>query len=113
MGRRDSGGRLIWRRVGKLAAHAEWFCADHIASRYDRPVQLPDAMKLLRDWTARLHHEFWSDDVSILDTDMMDHGRQLTPRQITDVYLLALAVKLGGRLGDARSWRPDRGGARR
>ena len=66
--------------------------------RYKRPVRLPDAVKVLRDWTVPPVHAFWPDDVSVLDTGVIDHARLLTPRQITDVYLLALAVAHGGRL---------------
>jgi predicted nucleic acid-binding protein len=43
-------------------------------------------------------HEFWSDDVSIADDRLFDQGYILGPNQITDVYLLGLAVKNGGRL---------------
>jgi predicted nucleic acid-binding protein len=44
------------------------------------------------------HHKFWPDDLSLLDGAVIDHGRIFGPRQITDVYLLALAVRHGGRL---------------
>jgi uncharacterized protein len=43
-------------------------------------------------------HAFWPDDVSLLDAAVFDHTRLLGRRQITDIYLLALAVKHGGRL---------------
>ncbi len=43
-------------------------------------------------------HEFWPDDVSIVDPGLFDHTRILGPKQLTDIYLLALAVKHGGRL---------------
>ena len=43
-------------------------------------------------------HEFWSDSLSIADPAVFDHRRILGPDQITDVYLLGLAVKHGGRL---------------
>lgn len=43
-------------------------------------------------------HAFWPDDVSIADPAVFDHERILGPRQLTDVYLLALAVRHGGRL---------------
>ena len=43
-------------------------------------------------------HEFWPDDISLADPDLFDHGRILGSKQITDVYLLGLAVKHGGRL---------------
>jgi uncharacterized protein len=45
---------------------------------------------------ARIH-EFWSDDISVLDPDRIDTSRVHGPRQLTDVYLLALAVHRGGR----------------
>lgn len=43
-------------------------------------------------------HTFWPGDISIIDEARIDHGRLLGPRQLTDVYLLALAVKNEGRL---------------
>jgi toxin-antitoxin system PIN domain toxin len=42
------------------------------------------------------HHEFWPDDVSLLDAALLDPARIHGPRQITDLYLLALAVKHRG-----------------
>jgi toxin-antitoxin system PIN domain toxin len=48
--------------------------------------------------TATDLHEFWADDVSLLDGRLFDPARILGPRQITDLYLLALAVRHGGRL---------------
>jgi uncharacterized protein len=43
-------------------------------------------------------HEFWPDDVSLLDSDVADSSRIHGPRQLTDIYLLALAVRHEGRL---------------
>jgi len=37
-------------------------------------------------------HEFWSDRVSLLDPEVIDPTRIHGPRQLTDIYLLALAV---------------------
>lgn len=45
----------------------------------------------------RPDHEFWPDDISLRDAEQIDHSRLLGPRQITDIYLLALAVQHGGR----------------
>ncbi|MGH8673175.1 MAG: TA system VapC family ribonuclease toxin, partial [Burkholderiales bacterium] len=42
-------------------------------------------------------HEFWPDDVSLLDARIADPSRIHGPRQLTDGYLLALAVRHGGR----------------
>ena len=65
---------------------------------YPRSIRLADAVQLLRIWAVPPRHEFWPDDISLLDATRIDYGRLLGPRQITDVYLLALAVKHGGRL---------------
>lgn len=65
---------------------------------YPQALAMGEALSVLRRLTARPDHEFWPDDVSILDETVIDHTRLLGPRQITDVYLLALAVKHGGRL---------------
>jgi uncharacterized protein len=43
-------------------------------------------------------HEFWPDSISIADDQVFDRRHILGPNQATDVYLLALAVKNGGRL---------------
>ncbi len=43
-------------------------------------------------------HEFWPDQISITDPAVFRHDRILGPNQITDVYLLALALKNEGRL---------------
>jgi len=42
-------------------------------------------------------HEFWPDELSLLDGRVVDTARVHGPRQLTDVYLLALAVRRGGR----------------
>lgn len=47
--------------------------------------------------TATREHAFWPNDLSILDPERIDHGRLHGPRQVTDLYLLALAVQNGGR----------------
>jgi hypothetical protein len=52
----------------------------------------------LAEATADDVHEFWPDDVSLLEARVVDATRIHGPRQITDVYLLALAVRHGGRL---------------
>ena len=47
--------------------------------------------------TADPAHEFWAADRSLLDADTIDWSHVLGHRQITDAYLLALAVQHGGR----------------
>lgn len=46
---------------------------------------------------AGKHHEFWPDDVSVLDPGTIDTARIHSSRQLTDVYLVALAVRHEGR----------------
>ena len=60
------------------------------------PSRVADALLAM---TRALDHEFWPDDVSILDPAAIDIARLHGHRQITDAYLLALAVKHGGALG--------------
>lgn len=55
------------------------------------------AIAQLRRQIADSDHAFWPDDITIADADWFDHGRILGPNQITDVYLLALAIKNEGR----------------
>ena len=43
-------------------------------------------------------HEFWADDFSLLEPGTIDWRSVLGSRQLTDAYLLALAVRRGGRL---------------
>jgi toxin-antitoxin system PIN domain toxin len=65
---------------------------------YPRPLTPGQALAALRAQIALPGHAFWPDDASIADADLFDHRRIVGPGQITDVYLLALAVKNGGRL---------------
>ena len=43
-------------------------------------------------------HSFWPQQISLLQEGLIRWERILGPRQITDAYLLALAVAHGGRL---------------
>ena len=52
----------------------------------------------LAEATATQWHEFWPDDLSLLAAGCVDWRHVLGSRQLTDVYLLALAVRHGGRL---------------
>jgi hypothetical protein len=44
-----------------------------------------------------MDHQFWPDDVSLRDAKIFDVTRLHGPRQITDAYLLALAIAHHGR----------------
>jgi toxin-antitoxin system PIN domain toxin len=65
---------------------------------YDRPVPLQTALAGLATQVAQSDHELWLDDISIADERIFDRRHILGPNQITDIYLLALAVRHGGRL---------------
>ena len=65
--------------------------------RYPNPVPPVTAIARLRRATATEYHSFWSCDVSLLDAEIVDASRIHGPRQVTDAYLLALAVMRGGR----------------
>lgn len=43
-------------------------------------------------------HVFWPDDAAITDAKLFDATRIHSARQVTDAYLLGLAVRHGGRL---------------
>ena len=64
---------------------------------YPHPLPVRAVMERLAEASAGTLHEFWPDDVSLLDARVADSGRIHGPRQITDVYLLALAVRHDGR----------------
>lgn len=54
------------------------------------------AAKHLIDVCRRMDHVFWPDDVSLRNPSQIDVTRLHGPRQITDAYLLALAVAHDG-----------------
>jgi len=63
---------------------------------YPHPVKVGAVMERLAEATAGPEHEFWADDISLLDSGVADRTRIHGPRQVTDLYLLALAVRRGG-----------------
>jgi len=64
--------------------------------RYPNPVPVHAVMERLRQAGASSVHEFWPDDFSLLDARVVDSARIHGPRQLTDLYLLALAVRRRG-----------------
>ena len=63
---------------------------------YPNALPVRAVMERLAEAGASGLHEFWADDVSLLDANVADSARIHGPRQITDVYLLALAVRHQG-----------------
>lgn len=68
-------------------------------SRYPNSLRTPAAVaELMGRFIALPEHEFWVDDVSLLDSRMVHADRLLDSGQVTDSYLLALAAAHGGQL---------------
>jgi toxin-antitoxin system PIN domain toxin len=65
---------------------------------YPNPLPVQAVIDHLAEAGRQDMHEFWPDEVSLLDSAVVDSTRIHGPRQLTDVYLLALAVQHEGRL---------------
>lgn len=65
---------------------------------YPRSLSVAVAMERLENAVSTEYHQFIPDDVSLLDEARVNARRILGHRQITDVYLLALAVAYDARL---------------
>jgi predicted nucleic acid-binding protein len=58
-----------------------------------------EAVGLLRKHTeANARHYFWQDSLPLAEVDSIFGSRIKGPNQITDAYLLSLAMRQGGRL---------------
>ena len=57
-----------------------------------------DVIGRLRQFAAQSDHEFWPDAISLRDENIFAAERLHSSRQLTDLYLLALAVAHQGRL---------------
>ncbi len=66
------------------------------ADAYPRSQPVAVVAQRLREATTTDFHEFWPDELSVLDPARFEQDRWLASRQITDAYLLGLAVKRGG-----------------
>jgi uncharacterized protein len=61
--------------------------------RYPNSPGTPAAVaSILRELRALPGHSFWADDVTLLDAERVDTTKILDHSQVTDCYLLALAV---------------------
>ena len=59
---------------------------------YPNGLPVRAVMERLTQASASSLHEFWPDDISLLDAGIVDAARIHGPRQLSDIYLLALAV---------------------
>ncbi len=71
-----------------------------IMSQPGYPAALPASQvaERLAEASASADHAFWPADVDLLGKGVVEWQRILGHRQVTDAYLLALAVQHGGRL---------------
>jgi toxin-antitoxin system PIN domain toxin len=65
---------------------------------YPNPLPVRAIVERLAEACESKQHEFWPDDVSLLDPAIADATRVHGPRAVTDLYLLALVVRHAGRL---------------
>jgi hypothetical protein len=56
------------------------------------------SLNTLRKNILETDHHFWADDISLCDHALWHSSEFMSAAQITDCYLLALAVKNGGKL---------------
>ncbi len=64
---------------------------------YPNPLTPAVIAQRLAEATATSWHRFWPDDISLLDDKILNWSAVLGSRQITDCYLLAMAVHFQGR----------------
>lgn len=94
---------------------AEWFVTHAAAGWASCPITQNGAIRILsapaypgarpvsqvltqvQALCAGGHHRFWPDAVSLVDPGVLNPRHVLGHRQLTDAYLLALAVHQGGR----------------
>jgi toxin-antitoxin system PIN domain toxin len=71
-----------------------------------------DGAGMLATFCSHPKHEFWADSISIADDAFLALDHLQGVKQLTDVYLLALAVRRGGHLATfdrSIPWRAVRG----
>jgi toxin-antitoxin system PIN domain toxin len=61
-------------------------------------IRPPELVTRLRRFCKDRRHRFWPDDLSLTDETIFDPSFLSGHRQVTDIYLLGLARKHGGRL---------------
>ncbi len=67
--------------------------------KYPNSAGAPAAVApIVRRLRALAGHVFWPDDLSLVGSDLVETTHVATPGQVTDTYLLALAVARSGQL---------------
>lgn len=66
-------------------------------SNYPNSMKSPaHAAAMLAELKEASAHQFWHESVSVLDSGLFRLEHVTSPKQITDIYLLGLAVRHGG-----------------
>jgi len=65
---------------------------------YPGRLAIADIARRLHRSTSVADHHFWPDHISLCDPSRVKHKRILSPKYLTDLYLLALAVEKQGKL---------------
>jgi uncharacterized protein len=52
----------------------------------------PSLFEVLQNSLKQVNHEFWADNISLLSAQHFNHDTIHSHKQLTDIYLLALAV---------------------
>lgn len=63
---------------------------------YPKHISTAEAIELISAAVSTQYHEFWSASISILQENYLDRSRVHGPKQLTDLYLLSLAVSKDG-----------------
>ncbi len=67
--------------------------------RYPNPVgSVSEAAEVVGELCRHTAHVFWASDLSLLNSSLIERTRLMTSAQVTDSYLLALAVAQRGQL---------------
>lgn len=64
---------------------------------YPGPATMQQAIQTLLSLWQSPHHQFWCDEMSLLDANAFDHSKIYGHRQLTYLNMLGLAVKHQGR----------------
>jgi toxin-antitoxin system PIN domain toxin len=68
-------------------------------AKYQNPLGgVAQIAELIARWSGLPGHVFWADDVTLISSSEVDVNLIISPNQITDIYLLALAKSRGGKL---------------
>jgi uncharacterized protein len=67
--------------------------SNYAAGARNETYEYPNLFNLLKESLEAIDHVFLPDDVSLLDEHRFKHDHIHSHKQLTDIYLLALAVK--------------------